>query len=264
MPVCGAELMMRRAKPVEGSFWVWDVFSASFSSYIPWGFAKTVPAFPSAMLRATQCWYKGGYLPHHLNLGDAHPVTCTWSVSGGQELHGIITKLESIFVREDVIRPIWSLRTMWPCLGTPGGRCTPGLQGLEQEGQGAFCPAFLLAGVATTDPAHPKHELQSGTSWRGWSNSALRPPGRVLCSAVRLLLAAAWDAGGNEHKAADYFPNCCVVSITTLFFCAEWQLDCRVLFNFTILASPSPIRAIISQQKHGLLSAGPVCQVSYS
>lgn len=70
--------------------------------------------------------------------------------------------------------------------------------------------------------------------------------------------------GGCEHKAVDYFHNCDVLPITTVFFCAEWQHDCRALFSFTIFASPGPIRAIISQQKHCLLSSGPVCQASYS
>lgn len=70
--------------------------------------------------------------------------------------------------------------------------------------------------------------------------------------------------GGREHKAVDYFHNCCVLPITTVFFCAEWQQDCRVLFSFTIFTSPGPIRAIISQQKHCLLSSGPVYQASYS
>lgn len=55
-----------------------------------------------------------------------------------------------------------------------------------------------------------------------------------------------------------------MLPITTVSLCAEWQHDWRVLFSFTIFASPGPIRAIISQQKHCLLSSGPVCQVSYS
>lgn len=34
------------------------------------------------------------------------PTPGMCDVSGGQELHGIITKLERIFVGEDVIRPV--------------------------------------------------------------------------------------------------------------------------------------------------------------
>lgn len=96
-----------------------------------------------------------------------------------------------------------------------------------------------------------------------WSNSALRIFNSkenillVLCSQIQ-------DARGTRAQSCWLFPQLLCAPITTVFFCAEQQHDCRALFSFTIFTSPGPIRAIISQQRHCLLSSGPVCQASYS
>lgn len=134
-------------------------------------------------------------------------------------------------------------------------------------------PDYVSHDLSASPPGLQKHNGSStyevsNFSWialkeTSWSNSALRTFNSI--ENILLMLCAQIQAtGGREHKAVDYFHNCYVLPITTVSLCAEWQHDWRVLFSFTIFASPGPIRAIMSQQKHCLLSSGPVCQVSYS